>query len=64
MVLNKDQYVESKTKDYKTSCCNKPYYKKGRADLRCMKCDADVTMEIVLLADLFEREYKSKNTIR
>lgn len=27
------------------------YVRKGRANLRCPKCDADITLELVLIAD-------------
>lgn len=35
--------------NYKTSCCKEGYYRKGRADFRCNKCDADITMELLFL---------------
>lgn len=33
------------THDYKN------YIRKGRADLRCPKCNQDITMDLVLMAD-------------
>ena len=36
-------------KEYNTPCCKSEWYRKGRANLRCKKCDADVTIELVLL---------------
>jgi tRNA(Ile2) C34 agmatinyltransferase TiaS len=31
----------------KTLCCNAEWYKKGRADFRCKKCEKDVTMQML-----------------
>jgi hypothetical protein len=33
----------------KTPCCKSDWYKKGRANLRCKECDADVTLFVVIL---------------
>ena len=55
-------YAEEQLKDYRTACCKVRLYKKGRADLRCSKCDADITLEIVLLSQMLALEYDdSKN---
>ena len=40
--------------------CNHPldrYIKKGRGNLRCVKCDADITLQLILLTDM-EKETK------
>lgn len=34
----------------------KHYVRKGRANLRCPKCDADITLELVLMAEAKERD--------
>jgi len=33
----------------KTPCCKSDWYKKGRANLRCKECDADVTIFMVIM---------------
>jgi hypothetical protein len=33
----------------KTPCCKSDWYKKGRANLRCKECDADVTIYMVIM---------------
>ncbi len=33
----------------KTPCCKLDWYKKGRANLRCKECDADVTIYMVIM---------------
>ncbi len=40
--------AEEHLKDYKTTCCNSSFYRKGRADFRCSKCEKDVTLEVML----------------
>jgi len=42
--------------DYKTSCCNANWYRKGRADYRCEKCDNKVTIDLILLYQELEDE--------
>ena len=59
-IVTEDEYVDKKLKPWKSGCCKSTYYRKGRADLRCKVCDKDVTMEIVLLTDMFIRDYKLK----
>lgn len=41
--------TEDKLKGYKTLCCNSEWHRKGRANYRCNKCDADVTLDILLI---------------
>lgn len=41
--------IDKKVLKHKTSCCGAEWYRKGRANLRCKKCDEDVTMEIIFL---------------
>lgn len=53
-------YAEIMLVDYRTNCCNVQYYRKGRAELRCTKCDKDVTMELVMFSEMFIDEYKLK----
>lgn len=36
---------------WKTLCCQADFYQKGRANLRCMKCDKDVTIEVSLFEE-------------
>lgn len=36
----------------------KNYIRKGRADLRCSKCGKDITLELVIMADLKEKANK------
>lgn len=53
-----------KLSSYITSCCKSGFYKKGRADYRCKKCDRDITLELVFLQELIENkknETKSDN---
>lgn len=38
--------------NYKTVCCGSEFYKKGRADYRCKKCDKDVTLELVYVWEM------------
>lgn len=45
----KEQEAGQACLNFKTLCCKSNWIRKGRANLRCKKCDADVTMEIVLL---------------
>ena len=45
-----------KLSSYRTSCCKAEFYKKGRADYRCVKCDKDVTLELVFLQELIENK--------
>lgn len=49
-----------KLEKVKTRCCKATWYRKGRANYRCSTCDKDVTLELVLIADLFA-EKESKN---
>ena len=44
----------------KTPCCKSDWYKKGRANLRCKECDADVTIYMVILE--MAREDSRANT--
>jgi tRNA(Ile2) C34 agmatinyltransferase TiaS len=41
--------VDKQITEAKTMCCKAEWYRKGRADFRCRKCDKDVTLEIILL---------------
>lgn len=41
-----------KMSDLKTPCCQADYYLKSRANFRCTKCDADVSMAVVLFAQM------------
>ena len=50
--VNIEKKIEQQLQDYKTLCCQAGWYRKGRADLRCKKCDADVTLELVLLHEV------------
>jgi len=45
-----------KIEDYKTRCCGSRWYRKGRADYRCEKCNRDITLELVLLMQALEEE--------
>lgn len=58
--MTESEYIDKKLKPFKTECCKAKVYKKGRADLRCVSCDKDVTMELVLLADMYSREFEQK----
>ena len=58
--MTEGEYIDKKLKPFKTECCKAKVYKKGRADLRCSTCDKDVTMELVLLADMYSKEFKQK----
>jgi tRNA(Ile2) C34 agmatinyltransferase TiaS len=49
-----------KLENVKTLCCNSKWYRKGRANYRCVKCDSDVTIELVLLADAMDKDLKNK----
>lgn len=46
--------------EYKTRCCNAKWIRKGRADYRCSKCGADVTLELVLLQEALDKSKKCK----
>ena len=46
--------MSKELEDYKTLCCNAKYYRKGRANYRCKKCDGDVTLELMLLYQVLE----------
>lgn len=48
--------------DFKTWCCNADWLVKSRANFRCKMCDGDVTMSVVLFADMLEREKKDNET--
>ena len=51
-----------KIKDFKTPCCNAPWYRKGRANYRCTKCDEDVTLHLVFIQEVIEKhETKNRN---
>lgn len=39
----------TKIDKYKTLCCQAAWYRESRANLRCEKCDKDVTLEVTLL---------------
>ena len=39
---------------FKTRCCGKKWYRKKRLDYRCSKCDADITVELMLLRDTID----------
>lgn len=41
--------IDKKIIKAKTMCCKAEWYRKGRANLRCRKCEKDVTLEIVFL---------------
>ncbi len=41
-------------KEYKTLCCKSDFYRKGRANYRCVKCDKDITLELVLIQQAAE----------
>jgi hypothetical protein len=58
--MTEGEYIDKKLKPFKTECCKAKVYKKGRADLRCVSCDKDVMMELVLLANMYSREFKLK----
>lgn len=47
-----------KVENWKTTCCKASWYVKSRADFRCSKCDKDVTLEVVLLAEASEEPKK------
>lgn len=40
--------------NHKTSCCKAPWKIASRANYRCTNCNNDVTLEILLLANLIE----------
>jgi tRNA(Ile2) C34 agmatinyltransferase TiaS len=46
--------MSKELENYKTLCCKAKYYRKGRANYRCKKCDKDVTLELVLLYQVLE----------
>jgi tRNA(Ile2) C34 agmatinyltransferase TiaS len=50
MIKKRKKAIES----YKTMCCKAAWKVVGRADFRCTKCDKDVTMEIVFLAEALD----------
>lgn len=45
-----------KIEDFKTPCCKCEFYKRGRADYRCVKCDKDVTLELVFFSELINNK--------
>lgn len=57
--MTENEFIDKKLKKFRTDCCNDEFYKKGRADLRCKKCDKDVTLEIVLITEGLIFDYKS-----
>ena len=42
--------------DYKTMCCNAEWYVRSRGNFRCKKCNADVSLEILLASDALDKE--------
>ena len=44
-----EKQIDDILKNWKPTCCNEGWYRKGRANLRCIKCDKDVTLDIVLI---------------
>lgn len=56
--MTKDKYIDRKMKSYRTSCCQANTYSKGRATAFCEKCNADVMMEIVLIADMYAKNWE------
>ena len=44
---NKD--IDKIVEEIKTPCCNSDWYRKGRLDFRCKKCDKDITLDIILI---------------
>lgn len=49
-------------KDFKTPCCKAEWYRKKRADLRCTKCDADVTLHLYFLHECLMKKPNQKVT--
>ena len=49
-MMNEKQ-ADKQIKKIKTTCCKTSWYRKGRANYRCEKCNKDVTLEIVLIYD-------------
>jgi hypothetical protein len=45
----------------KTPCCKADYHKLGRANYRCVKCDADVTIHLVLISMIEENNADKKD---
>lgn len=41
--------IDKQIAEEKTMCCDAKWHRKSRANFRCLKCDRDVTLEIVLL---------------
>lgn len=41
-----NQESEQQLSEFKTTCCNADWYRKGRANYRCVECDKDVTLEV------------------
>jgi len=37
---------------YKTTCCKASWVRKGRANYRCVKCDKDITLDLVFLREV------------
>lgn len=41
--------IDKQIAGVKTMCCKAKWYRKSRANFRCVKCEKDVTLEIMLL---------------
>lgn len=47
--------------NYKTLCCKSPWRVASRANYRCTNCNEDVTLEILLLANLIKSRNHDRN---
>lgn len=54
-----EKYADEKIKDYRTPCCEGEAYSRGRATAFCKKCGKDVMLEVILIYEMFLKEYKS-----
>lgn len=51
----KEKEIDKMVSESKTVCCNSGWHRRGRADFRCDKCNADVTMDILYLYDCLSK---------
>ena len=50
--------MSKELENYKTLCCNAKWYRKGKGNCRCEKCDKDVTLDLMLIYQVLEHEKK------
>ncbi len=54
------EYAAKKLKLYRTSCCKVVAYHTGRAQAACSHCGKDVSLDIILIYDMYYQEAQLK----